>query len=70
MSEKKSRKIICEGPASKKNGALFLRFQPEGKRKNSLEIFPGQILEMGKDVTENDAKRLLSLTNWKFSEVK
>lgn len=73
MAEKVQNKIIvCEGPVNPKNGALFLRFEREDKRKNPdyLNIFRTQRLSVGKDISEKEAEKLLSLSSWKFREVK
>lgn len=70
MSEEKkpkeNQKIKCEGPIDSMNGASFYRFQ---KKEAVIDIFPGQILKVGEDITASEAKELLEGITWKFSEV-
>lgn len=63
-----NRKIICEGPVSKDNGALIFRLPRE--RKQSLDIYKGQVLTVGEEITPDEAEFLLAATTWKFEEVK
>lgn len=51
------------------NGAGVLRFIRHDKRKEPLHIRKGQILVIGKDITEKEAEHLLALPNWKFERV-
>ena len=63
----KVRKIKCEGPIHETNGASIFRLQ---KQRGSLDIYPGQILTIGNEITKDEAEQLLAATSWKFSEVK
>ncbi|WP_153465131.1 hypothetical protein [Sediminibacillus terrae] len=68
--EKKITKLVCKGPRNERNGALYLRFKREDKRKADLLVYPGDSLIVGKDVTEQEAKKLLNNPTWKFEGVK
>ena len=69
-TKKEKTQIVCRGPKKKKNGALFLRFPREDGRKTPIEIYNGQRLTVGHDLTENEAKTLLKNPTWTFEEVK
>ncbi len=62
------KKIICKGPVSKDNGALIFRL-PRGK-KEPLDIYKGQVLTVGEEITQEEADFLIDATTWKFEEVK
>lgn len=68
MSEQ--RKIICKGPKDKNNGATVLRLPSEGTKNNPFDIYEGQTLVVGRDVSEDTATMLLNMDSWKFEEVK
>ncbi|MFI8709942.1 hypothetical protein ACIGHG_23520 [Bacillus sp. NPDC077411] len=62
---KQKKKIICNGPVER-NGAILYRL------RDNLDIYPGQILEIGTDenmITQEEAEQLLSVSTWNFSEV-
>ncbi|MDY7964990.1 hypothetical protein [Bacillus thuringiensis] len=60
--EKKQRILLCEGPAEG-NGAAYLIF------RDDLQIHTNTELTIGKDITEHEAKLLLSENTWEFKEV-
>lgn len=62
----KAKRIKCEGPVGS-NGASVFRLP---KQKGSLDIYPGQVLTIGNEITKEEAEQLLTATSWKFSEVK
>lgn len=65
-----SRKIVCKRPADKNSGATILRLPEEGTKKKPFDIYEGQTLIVGREVSEETAKRLLDMKSWKFEEVK
>jgi hypothetical protein len=68
LSEKKKpvKKIVCNGPVDENNGALIFRFPRE--KKGDLDIYRGQILTVGEEITEQEAAELLAATTWSFEE--
>ncbi|SEA53917.1 hypothetical protein SAMN05421743_105220 [Thalassobacillus cyri] len=70
MAKKEKKTIICKGPKHSRNGALFLRFEREDRRKPRLDIYPGQKLEVGKEIEAGEASKLLNNPTWDFEEVK
>lgn len=73
QTEKKApeqRKIVCKGPKDKDSGIVALRIQTESKKNETLDIYEGQTLVVGRDVPEETAEKLLQIDSWKFEEVK
>lgn len=73
QTEKKAavqRKIVCKGPKDRENGAQALRVQVGAKKGNTLDIYEGQTLVVGRDIPEETAGNLLQMDSWKFEEVK
>lgn len=72
MAKKKSavKRIRVEGPTNPENGASVIRFNRDG-RKQPIDIIAGQVLIVGDegDITEEEAKRLMSYGGWKVKEV-
>lgn len=64
------RKIVCTGPKDKDSGAVALRVQTGSKKDDTIDIYEGQTLVIGRDVTEETATMLLNMESWKFEEVK
>ncbi|MDM5430811.1 hypothetical protein [Bacillus mycoides] len=58
----KKRIIECER-AAENSGSFCLVY------RDDLTIYPGRLLEVGKDINEDEAADLLSLTTFKFKEV-
>lgn len=71
QDQKQGQQIQVIGTKDKNNGAAILRFQRDG-RKQPMDLVPGQILSVGegKDLTDDEAKRLLSVETWDVKEVK
>jgi hypothetical protein len=65
---KLTQRIICKGPVSEDNGALIFRLPRE--KKEDLDIYKGQVLTVGEEITKEESKELLDNSSWKFSEVK
>lgn len=63
-------RLEAKGPTNELSGAEILRFRPSDKRKKTMDIRQGQILTVGKEITEEEADRLKSLSIWNFKEVK
>ncbi|USK72680.1 hypothetical protein [Peribacillus asahii] len=68
MAEKKVTKLLVVGPKDKGNFAKVLRFHLSSK-KNPLELARGQMLTVGKEITETEAKQLLNNSTWEIKEV-
>jgi putative AlgH/UPF0301 family transcriptional regulator len=68
LTEKKKtvKKIVCKGPVDENNGALIFRFPRE--KKGDLDIYRGQVLSVGEEITEQEAAELLNATSWNFEE--
>lgn len=64
------RKIVCKGPKDKDSGAVALRIQTEKKKDETMDIYEGQTLIVGRDIPEDTADNLLQMDSWKFEEVK
>lgn len=64
------RKIVCKGPKDKDSGAEALRIQTGKKKDETMDIYKGQTLVVGRDVPEETAENLLQMHSWKFEEVK
>jgi hypothetical protein len=62
-------RISSLGPTNEYSNTEVLRFQPENKRKDPIDIRKGQILTIGQEITQEDANRLLNLGVWKFERV-
>lgn len=62
-------KVIAKGPTNRTSKSEVLRFQPDNARKKQIDIREGQILNVGKDITNEEADRLLGLNIWKFERV-
>ena len=64
------KKIVINGPVSSENGASVLRFNRDGRRK-PIDLMVGQVLNVGEgqDITEDEAKRLMSYAGWSIKEV-
>lgn len=69
MTLAKNKKIICNGPVDETNGAFIFRLPREGN-KEDLDIYEGQVLTVGEEITQKEADQLLSASTWNFSEVK
>lgn len=67
-NKKSIQKIQCEGPIDSDNGALIFRL-PRDEKKGDLDIYKGQFLIVGEEITKDEAKQLLNSSSWKFSEV-
>ncbi|HDR7595236.1 hypothetical protein [Bacillus thuringiensis] len=61
-NENKTRNIVCVG-AAENSGSFCLVY------RDDLTIYPGLLLEVGKEINEDEAADLLSLTTFKFKEV-
>ncbi|MGE7885353.1 hypothetical protein [Bacillus sp. NPDC094077] len=61
-NENKTRNIVCVG-AAENSGSFCLVY------RDGLTIHPGRLLEVGKEINEDEAADLLSLTTFKFKEV-
>lgn len=61
-NENKTRNIVCVG-AAENSGSFCLVY------RDDLTIHPGRLLEVGKEINEDEAADLLSLTTFKFKEV-
>ena len=71
QTEKKvaeQRKIVCKGPKDKDSGATVLRIPSEGTKKHPFDVYEGQTLVVGRDVSEETATMLLNMESWKFEE--
>jgi hypothetical protein len=66
LSEKRQKKILCEGPVGQ-NGAQLFRLS---RNKKPLDIYPGQLLTVGEEISPAEAELLLNSTTWRFQEVK
>lgn len=58
----KTRRIRCVGPVEPASGVVLLRM-------GTLDIVPGQVLTVGKEVSEDEARLLQSIPTWIFKEV-
>jgi hypothetical protein len=67
LSEKRQKRILCEGPVDRFNGAQLFRLT---QNKRMLVIFPGQLLTVGEEISPAEAELLLNSTTWRFQEVK
>lgn len=67
---KKIKKVRIEGPSNPENMASVLRFNRDG-RKKPIDLIAGQVLTVGEkeDITEEEAKRLMSYGSWNIKEV-
>lgn len=73
QTEKKvadQRKIICKGPTDRNSGATVLRLPNEGTKNKPFDVYEGQTLVVGRDVSDDTAIMLLNMDSWKFEEVK
>nr|WP_088325957.1 hypothetical protein [Bacillus cereus] len=61
-NENKTRIIVCVG-AAENSGSFCLVY------RDDLTIYPGRLLEVGKEINEDEAADLLSLTTFRFKEV-
>lgn len=63
-------KLEIVGPKDATNGASVLRFNRDRNRK-AIDLVPGQILTVGDDgdITQDEAKNLLSYDRWEIKEV-
>lgn len=62
-------RIASHGPSDEYSNSEILRYQPNDKRKDKIDIRNGQILTVGEDITTEDANRLLNLKVWNFERV-
>jgi hypothetical protein len=62
-------RIVSNGPTDEYSNSEVLRFQPNDKRKDRIDIRKGQILTVGEEITSEDANRLLNLKVWDFERV-
>ncbi|MBH8599071.1 MULTISPECIES: hypothetical protein [unclassified Thermoactinomyces] len=58
----KVRRIRCVGPVEPTSGVVVLRM-------GTLDIVPGQVLTIGKELSDDEARLLLSMKTWIFKEV-
>ncbi|MBO0962341.1 hypothetical protein J1P26_21800 [Neobacillus sp. MM2021_6] len=65
--KKEPKKIICEGPVDQNNGALIFRLQ---RKDEIFDMYKGQVLVVGDEISKEEAKELVENTTWKFREVK
>lgn len=66
---KEETKIRALGPSDAKNGATILRYKRKDGRRTAIDIQAGMILNVGDDITQEEADRLLNLENWQFERV-
>jgi hypothetical protein len=67
-SQQKIR-IASNGPTDEYSNSEVLRYQPNDKRRDRIDIRKGQILTVGEEITTEDANRLLNLKVWDFERV-
>lgn len=63
-------KIVCKGPKDKTGGVSALRTQTGVKKNQTLDIYSGQTVIVGRDISKEVASKLLKMGSWKFEEVK